>query len=264
MERRSLRSRCPRAACRCPTPGGRSERRQPTRRSRSPPLSSSPTLSGSVRIRSSSNSSSNSRASRRPRSRPRRRRRRSGARSASRQREKEAAEEDEAADDEDSPTHRRRLDRGRNPDGSPNAQQPHLLRRAPGPVAGEGRAELRHPQVPGADLPPAHLPGRRHPVRRALGDPRGHQRDRDRLRPQPQRLLRGRPRLDAVHARHLAQLRRRREQGRREGPLQPGRRDLRRRPLPQGRRRRARTSSARSSPTTTPTGTWTRCCCAPG
>ena len=41
--------------------------------------------------------------------------------------------------------------------------------------------------------------------------------------------------LDAVHALHLADVRHRREQGRQEGPLQPRRRDLRRRPLPQGR-----------------------------
>ncbi len=44
--------------------------------------------------------------------------------------------------------------------------------------------------------------------------------------------------LDAVHPLVLADVRRRREQGRQEGPLQPGRRDLRRRPLPQGRRLR--------------------------
>ena len=49
-----------------------------------------------------------------------------------------------------------------------------------------------------------------------------------------------------------------------QGPVQPGRRDLRRRALPQGRRRRARTSAARSSPTTTPTGTSTPSSCARG
>ena len=47
---------------------------------------------------------------------------------------------------------------------------------------------------------------------------------------------------------------------RRQGPVQPGRRDLRRRALPQGRRRRHRTCARRSSPTTTPTGTSTPCC----
>ena len=44
--------------------------------------------------------------------------------------------------------------------------------------------------------------------------------------------------LDAVHARDLGGLRRRRQQRRPQGPLQPGRRDLRRRPLPERRRRR--------------------------
>ena len=46
--------------------------------------------------------------------------------------------------------------------------------------------------------------------------------------------------LDAVHALHLEDVRRRRQRRRREGPLQPGRRDLRRRALPEGRRRRQR------------------------
>ena len=63
------------------------------------------------------------------------------------------------------------------------------------------RAELLHRQVPHPAVPAPDLPGRRHPVRRALGGPRGDQRDRDRLRPQPQRLHRRRRRLDAVHAR---------------------------------------------------------------
>ena len=45
-----------------------------------------------------------------------------------------------------------------------------------------------------------------------------------------------------------------------QGPLQPGRRDLRRRALPEGRGRRRRTCAARSSPTTTPTGTSTTSC----
>ena len=42
----------------------------------------------------------------------------------------------------------------------------------------------------------------------------------------------GRGRLDAVHALDLGDVRDRRQQGRAQGPLQPGRRDLRRRPLP--------------------------------
>ena len=63
--------------------------------------------------------------------------------------------------------------------------------------------------------------------------------------------------LDAVHALDLGDLRRRRQQRRPQGPLQPGRRDLRRRALPQGRRRRQGHATARSSPTTTPAGTST-------
>ena len=120
----------------------------------------------------------------------------------------------------------------------PDARQPDLLARAArrGP---DRRPELLHRQVPDPAVPAPALPGRRHRVRRALGGPGGDQRDRDRLRPQPQRLLRGRARVDAVHARDVEAVRRRRQQGRPEGPVQPGRRDLRHRPLPQGRRRRA-------------------------
>ena len=126
----------------------------------------------------------------------------------------------------------------RNPDGSPSPSNPTSFDALPGTVVHEGRSELRHPQVPRSRLPPADLPGGRDPVRRALGDPRRDQRDRDRLRAQPERLLRGRDGLDAVHPLLLEGLRRRRQQGRPQGPLQPGRRDLRRRALPQGRRLR--------------------------
>ena len=63
------------------------------------------------------------------------------------------------------------------------------------------RPELLHRQVPDPAVPAADLPGRRHRVRHPLGGPGRHQRDRDRLRPQPQRLLRRRAGLDAVHAR---------------------------------------------------------------
>ena len=86
----------------------------------------------------------------------------------------------------------------------------------------------------------------------------GHQPDRDRLRHQPQRLHRGRRRLDAVHPVHLEGVRRRRQRRRARRPVQPGRRDLRRGPLPQGRRRRQGHPPRRSSPTTTPPGTSTR------
>ena len=148
----------------------------------------------------------------------------------------EAEPEDEAPDEE-----------AQAPRAHPPAQprrlahapsNPGFMDALPGPSSAHGRAELRDPQVPGADLPAADLPGGRDPVRHPLGDPGGDQRDRDRLRPQPERVLRRRARLDAVHPLHLAGVRRRREQGRQEGPLQPRRRDLRRRALPQGRRLR--------------------------
>src|SRR4051812_16075010 len=122
--------------------------------------------------------------------------------------------------------------------GSADARHPRLLRRAPRPVAARRRPRLRDRQVPRPALPAADLPGRRDPVRHPLGGARGDQRDRDRLRPQPERLDGRRARLDAVHAGDLADVRRRRQQGRQEGPVQPRRRDLRLGPLPQGRRRR--------------------------
>ena len=130
----------------------------------------------------------------------------------------------------------------RKADGTPTPSQPRLHRRAPRPVDRARRPQLHHPQVPRAAVPPLHLPGRRHPVRHPLGGPRGDQRDRDRLRAQPERVVRRRRRLDAVHALHLEDLRHRRQQGPPQGSLQPGRRDLRRRALPQGRRLRGRRS----------------------
>ena len=75
----------------------------------------------------------------------------------------------------------------------PRRHEPEPLARAPRPGA-DRRAELLHRQVPHPAVPAADLPGRRHRVRRALGGPRRDQRDRDRLRPQPQRLLRRRRR----------------------------------------------------------------------
>ena len=122
----------------------------------------------------------------------------------------------------------------------------HLDARGERPVvharrAGRGqdrRPELLHRPLPDPAVPAADLPGRGHAVRRPLGAAGRDQRDRDRLRPQPARLHRGRPGLDAVHAGDLEVLRRRRQQRRPDGPVQPGRRDLRRRALPEGRRRR--------------------------
>ena len=79
----------------------------------------------------------------------------------------------------------------------------------------------------------------RDPVRDPVAGARLDQPDRDRFRDQPQRLHRRRARLDAVHARDLGDVRRRRQQRRPQGPLQPGRRDLRRGAVPErGRGRR--------------------------
>ena len=144
----------------------------------------------------------------------------------------------------------------------PHASNPGFIDALPGPSTATGVPNfiIRKFRVPPFLL--SDLPGRRHRVRRPLGDPRGDQRDRDGLRPQPERVVRRRPRLDAVHAPHLEDVRDGREQGRAQGSVQPGRRDLRRRPLPQGRRLREGRPRARSSPTTTPTGTSTRSSCA--
>ncbi len=118
-----------------------------------------------------------------------------------------------------------------------------------------------HRRVLDPALPAADLPGLRHPVRDPLAGARLDQPDRDPLRPARRgHLDRRGDRMDAVPALDLGGLRRRRQRGRAQGPLQPGRRDLRRRPLPARRRRRDRPAHARSSPTTTPTGTSTRCC----
>ena len=125
----------------------------------------------------------------------------------------------------------------RNPDGSPTDTNPTAddRRLRPGPDRGP---QLRHRPVHDPALPAADLPGLRDPVRDPLAGARLDQPDRDRLRHQPQRLHRRRPGLDAVHARDLGDVRRRRQRRRAQGPLQPRRRDLRRGPLPERRRRR--------------------------
>ena len=150
---------------------------------------------------------------------------------------------------------------GRNIDGTPTIDNPTFSlvdarRRA------DRRPELLHRQVPDPAVPALDLPGRRHPVRHPLGDPRGDQRDRDRLRPQPEHLLGRRARLDAVHAGHLEDVRRRRQPGRQEGSRST--RSTRSSPpratcAPPAA---TRTSRRRSSPTTTPTGTSTPSSCA--
>ena len=135
--------------------------------------------------------------------------------------------------------------------------EPDLHGRATRTRAGHERPQLRDPAVPRPAVPAADLPGRGHPVRDPLGGAGGDQRDRDRLRAQPQRLLGRRRRLDAVPPLDLEDLGRGRQPRRPQGPLQPGRRDLRRGALPQGRRRGEETSTERSSPTTTRAGTST-------
>ena len=68
-----------------------------------------------------------------------------------------------------------------------------------------GRRVLPDPAVPAQPLP-----GGRRPVRHPVAGARGDQRGRDRLRLRRRRLIRGRGRLDAVHAGHLGRIRRRR------------------------------------------------------
>ena len=78
------------------------------------------------------------------------------------------------------------------------------------------------------------------------------------LRLQSLRLLGRSRRMDAVHSLELGDLRGRRERRRGQGPLQPLGRDLRRRASTCAPRARRATGTARSSPTTTPSGTWRR------
>ena len=119
-----------------------------------------------------------------------------------------------------------------------------------------GARLLPHPAVPAADLQ-----GGRGAVRRAVADPRGDQRNRDRLRHRPVGLHRRRGRLDAVHAQHLAAVRRRR--ARTPATRTPTTRSTRSsppratcaRPAPRP------TCAPRSSPTTTPKNMSNRCCC---
>ena len=114
------------------------------------------------------------------------------------------------------PTRRYRRRRAASARRPADARQPHALRGAPRSRA-DRRAELLHRQVPDPAVPAADLPGRRHRVRRALGDPGRDQRDRDRLRAQPQRLDRRRRGLDAVHALDVEALRRGRQPRRPQG-----------------------------------------------
>ena len=122
------------------------------------------------------------------------------------------------------PVRRRRLPDRRQPDDDDRPLRP-------GP---DRRPQPRHRLLRDPSLPAADLPGLRHRVRDPLGGPRLDQQNRDRLRHQPQRLQRRRDGLDAVHPLELGGLRGRRQRRRPQGPLQPGRRDLRRGQLPEG------------------------------
>ena len=147
------------------------------------------------------------------------------------------------------------------PTAAPTAANPTFSLALPGPapigVPNFFIDKFRDPALPAADLP-----GRRHPVRRPLGGPRRDQRDRDRLRAQPQRLHRRRRGLDAVHALDVeaatastpttTAARTRTTRSTRSSPP----RATSRPPAP------TRTSARRSSPTTTPAGTSTPSSCA--
>ena len=121
------------------------------------------------------------------------------------------------------------------------SRPPRTTRRTRSPRPARRRSACRTSSSTSSAIPPFLLPiyqaaGTQYGVK--LGAAGRDQRDRDRLRPQPQRVLGRRARLDAVHAELVGDLRRGRQPGRREGPVQPGRRDLRRRALPEGGRRR--------------------------
>ena len=94
---------------------------------------------------------------------------------------------------------------GRRPAPTTSRWRPSSVAAAGGALAAElaGSAAsaqalsfYRIPAVPASDLP-----GRRRPVRRAMADPRGDQRNRDRLRQRPVGVHGGRRGVDAVHAR---------------------------------------------------------------
>ena len=106
------------------------------------------------------------------------------------------------------------------------------------PGAGpDRRPELLHRHLPDPAVPAADLPGGRDPVRRAVAGAGGDQRDRDRLRPQPVGLDGRRRRLDAVPALDVEAYGVDANGDGDRRSVQPGRRDLHRRPLPaRGRR----------------------------
>ena len=129
------------------------------------------------------------------------------------------------------------------------------LDQRPLPALGAAGAAGR-PLLRGA---PRALAPRRGHVRRAVAGAGGDQQDRVRLRAQHGPELGRRGGVDAVHAGHVASLGHRRERRRarrsRGTPTMPSSP----RPATSQPRVRTTTSPAPSSPTTTPSGTWTRC-----
>ena len=113
--------------------------------------------------------------------------------------------------------HADRADRDR-PRGRPVRRPAVAAARA----AAHRRPERRHRLAADPAVPAADLPGRRRRVRRALGGPRRDQRDRDRLRPQPERVAPPAPLgwMQFMPA-HLGDLRRRRQRRRRKDPYNP-------------------------------------------
>ena len=123
---------------------------------------------------------------------------------------------------------------------------------------------------PSCPLPRALLRGaagslgaRRRRLRHPLAGARGDQQDRVELRPQHGPELGRCGRLDAVHARYLAALGHGRQRRRHRRPVEPGGRDPLGRALPRRRGRPHRHLRARSSPTTTRSGTSTTSCSSP-
>ena len=155
--------------------------------------------------------------------------------------------------------------RGDHPPRHPQPRR-HPDRRQPGPQhrrlrrLADRRPELHDRPVRDPAVPAADLPGLRNPVRDPMGGPGLDQQDRVGVRDQHGPVHRGRRRLDAVPAVDLEGLRGRRQRRRREGPLQPRRRDLRRGAATSTPPAATRTCARGSSPTTTPTGTSTRSC----
>ena len=116
--------------------------------------------------------------------------------------------------------------------------------------------------VPDPAVPAPDLPGSGDRVRRPVAGAGGDQRDRDRLRPQSQRVARRRSRLDAVPALDLEDLGHRRQRRRSRIPYNPVDAIFAAARYLQAAGASKNIDATRSSPTTTRRGTCSRCCCA--